>query len=130
MIARSLTVALCAMLAAACAQSARELPPDVGHLAPDARLHPGDQNDPVYRLGCPGVDAAIAEARQARASLEARIADARVRNQASVSSAIALFPAAILSADPHTYEHETIRVLDERLERLDRIRVAKRCGAR
>jgi hypothetical protein len=116
------------MLAAACTQSARELPPD---LAPDTRLEPGDRNDPAYRLACPEVDAATAETRRARASLEARVANARVRNQAAViSSEIALVPPATVSADPHTYEHETIRVLDERLERLDRLRVAKRCGAR
>jgi len=62
---------------------------------------------------------------------EAKITEARVRNQAVILPGLLFPPAAPLAllADSNITEHEAIRRLEERVERLDRIRVAKRCSA-
>lgn len=113
-----------ALLAAACAQGARELPPDMSRLASEERLKPGDRDDPAFALECPDLKRTIADVKSERAQHEAKIADARVRDQVAV---FLLWPLVLLP-DPNKAEKEAIETLDERADRLDRIRAAKRCG--
>ncbi|MDE2484943.1 MAG: hypothetical protein KGL32_06790 [candidate division NC10 bacterium] len=120
-----------ALLAAACAQSAMELPPDMSRLGPEDRLQPGDQDDLAFALQCSDISQAIIDVKNERLQHEAQITETRVRNQ-MVIFPIPAFPFAVplaLLADPNITEHKAIRALEERLDMLDRIRVAKRCAA-
>ena len=113
------------LLAAGCAQGARELPPDMSRLAPEERLWPGDRNDPAFVLECPDLNRAIADLKSERAQHEARVAESHVGNQVAVY----LFPLAVLLPDPQKAEKEAIQTLETRADRLNRIRAAKRCEA-
>lgn len=127
-----LCVALAAaLLAAGCAQGARELPPDMSRFAQEDRLQPGDRDDPAFALKCSDISQAIIDVKNERLQHEARVTEARVRNQVVILPGLMFLPAAPLAllADPHITEHEAIRKLEERFERLDRIRAAKRCEA-
>jgi hypothetical protein len=115
-----------ALLAAACVQDAMELPPDMSRLAPEERLQPGDRDDPAFVLECPDLNRAIADLKSERAQCEANIAETRVRDQVAVY----LFPWAALLPDPNKAEKDAIQTLEKRVERLDRIHVAKRCAVR
>lgn len=120
-----------ALLAAGCAQGARELPPDMSRVAQEDRLQPGDRDDPVFARQCSDISQAIIDVKNERLQHEARITETRVRNQVVIFPVL-VFPPAVplaLLADPHSTEHEAIIKLEERLERLDRIRTAKRCEA-
>ena len=68
-----------ALLAAACAQSAMELPPDMSRLDPEDRLHPGDRDDPAFALQCSDISQAIIDVKNERLQYEAKITEARVR---------------------------------------------------
>lgn len=108
-----------------------ELPPDRSRLDPEDRLQPGDRDDPAFALQCFDISQAIIDVKNERSQYEAKITEARVRNQAVLLPGL-LFPLAAplaLLADPHITEREAIWKLEERFERLDRIRVAKRCTA-
>lgn len=114
-----------ALLAAGCAQGARELPPDMSRFAPEERLQPGDRNDPAFVLECPDLNRATADLKSERAQHEAKMAESRVGNQVAVY----LFPLAVLLPDPQKAEKEAIQTLEARADRLNRIRAAKRCEA-
>jgi len=117
-----------AFLTAACAQSARELPPDMSRLAPEDRLQPGDRDDPTFALQCSDISQVVVDVKKERAQHEAKIAEARARNQGAIYFGALLFPPAVLLAEPNTTAIKAIQKLDERAERLDRIRAAKRCA--
>ena len=121
-----LSVALAAaLLAAGCAQGARELPPDMSQLAPQERLQPGDRNDPAFVLECSDLNRTIADLKSERAQHEAKMAESRVGNQ----MAVYLVPLAVLLPDPNKAERDAIQTLEARADRLNRIRAAKRCAA-
>lgn len=127
MIAKLLLATMCGLIANGCAQAARELPPDMSRVAPHERLQAEDKSDPAFMLPCAEIQDVISSIRQERARHETLVVDSRVRNQAVVYTGLVLFPPALLFMDPNLAEHEKIRSLEERLDRLDRIRVAKGC---
>lgn len=112
-----------ALLAVGCAQGARELPPDTSQFVPEERLQPGDRNDPAFSLECPDLNRAIAGLKSERAQHERKISKSRVGNQVAVY----LFPWMTLLPDPNNAEKDAIQALEERADRLNRIRAAKRC---
>lgn len=118
-----------AVLIAACAQSARELPPDMSRFAQGDRLQPGDRDDPAFAFQCAEISQAIIDVKNERAQHEAKITETRARNQVVIFPGVVFPPAAPLAllADRHMTEHEAIMKLEERLDRLDRISTAKRC---
>lgn len=131
MTARLSVAVVVALLMTACAQSAMDLPPDMSRLGPEDRLQPGDRDDLAFALQCSDISQAIIDVKNERLQYEAEITEARVRNQVVILPGL-LFPLAAplaLLADPNITERKAIRTLEERLERLDRIRVAKRFAA-
>jgi hypothetical protein len=82
-------------------------------------------------LQCSDISRAIIDVKNERWQYEAKITEARVRNQMIIFP-IPVSPLAVplaLLSDPNITEHKAIRTLEERLDMLDRIRVAKRCAA-
>lgn len=100
--------------------------------AQEDRLQPGDRDDPIFTLQCSDINQAIVDAKNERLQHEAKIAETRVRDQALVAFPFGFLlptsPLALL-ADRHMTEREAIMKLEERLDRLDRIRTAKHCEA-
>jgi len=122
----SLALALCITFAA-CARSARDLPPDLSALEPSQRLLSGDRLSSEYKMPCEDLLHELDSVKAEITSVEAKLQRIRDSNQSkSVAGALILTPI-WLTMDNAKEAKKTLDELESRKERIERIAQARDC---
>lgn len=116
-----------ALALGACAQGARELPPDLSALPPAQRLVAGDINSIEYGLPCPSLHEVQVDLRKAIDAIHAKLAATQADNQSKGVAAVLLFTPIAAGMDNQTETRAELQAQEIRQERVLRIKQARGC---
>ncbi|MDO9304301.1 MAG: hypothetical protein Q7T77_03170 [Sulfuricurvum sp.] len=110
-----------------CANRARDLPPDLSHLPVKERLFVSDKESGEYCMTCDNLKTQLELTQKFILSVENQLSNIQASNQAKGSIGILLLPPVILTMQNSDEISTEYRQLDERKERIFRIKNAREC---
>jgi len=115
------------MLLNACANPARDLPPDLSTLAPSQRLLPEDRQSAEFQLSCDTLVKELDAISTKTAAVQGSLQQARNDNQSKSVAGLLILTPIWLTMDNAEETKKTLAELETRKERIQRIVQAKGC---
>ena len=110
-----------------CANRARDLPPDLSHLSVKERLLPSDKESAEYCMTCDNLKTQLELTQKSILNVESQLRNIQTINQVKGSLGILLLPPVMLAMQNNDEESDEYRQLDEKKERILRIKNAREC---
>lgn len=110
-----------------CANRARDLPPDLSHLPVKERLLPSDKESVEYCMTCDNLKTQLELTQKSILNVESQLSNIQSSNQSKGSLGILLLPPVMLTMQNNDEISEKYRKLDEKKERILRIKNAREC---
>jgi hypothetical protein len=110
-----------------CANRARDLPPDLSYLPVKERLLLSDKESAEYCMTCDTLKVQLELTQKSILNMENQLSNLQASNQSKASIGILLLPPVMLAMQNNDDLNTEYRQLDEKKERILRIKNAREC---
>lgn len=122
-----INILIVATVLTGCANRARDLPPDLSHLSVKERLLLSDKESAEYCMTCDNLKTQLELTQKSIVNVENQLSNIQTSNQSKGSLGILLLPPVMLTMQNNDEISTEYRQLDEKKERILRIKNAREC---